>query len=123
MYYFNFWVVILFICLIVCFCSVPKGKTISHTSKPFYNGAHGERNFNDSHPVLAVLTFITLFGSGVGSFQIVKTMYESIIMPTGKFEVGGYGNGSEHEGTLSVEWNDEGASFDDFINHDDKDSQ
>jgi hypothetical protein len=59
---------------------VTKSRAMSsHANpKPFFNGVHGERNFNDAHPVLAVLTFATIFGSGFGSFQLLRTVYESV---------------------------------------------
>ena len=52
--------------------------TATTTTTPFYSGMHGKRNFNDEHPVLAVLTFCVLFGSGAGSFKVFQTAYECI---------------------------------------------
>ena len=52
--------------------------TTATTTTPFYSGMHGKRNFNDEHPVLAVLTFCVLFGSGAGSFKVFQTAYECI---------------------------------------------
>jgi hypothetical protein len=52
--------------------------TTATTTTPFYSGMHGKRNFNDEHPVLAVLTFCVLFGSGAGSFKVFQTAYEYI---------------------------------------------
>jgi hypothetical protein len=58
--------------------SAPKMKYFSQ-AKPFFAGSNGERTFNDNHPVLAVLTFCTIFGAGAGSFQVVKTVYETVV--------------------------------------------
>lgn len=57
----------------------PKSVNVNYFSSkanPFYS--NGERTWNDEHPVLGVLTFCTIFASGVLSFHALRTVYETV---------------------------------------------
>ena len=47
----------------------------------FYSGVNDHRSFNDDHPVLAVLTFGVIFGTGVGCFEVLRVSFEWLISP------------------------------------------
>jgi len=40
---------------------------------------HGERTFNDNHPVLAVMTFCAIFGAGAGTFHAMRVSFDWLL--------------------------------------------
>lgn len=61
------------------FPNVMKSSKLSTAVTPFYRGVHGERTFNDEHPVLAVLAFCTIFSAGAGTFHAMRLSFDWLL--------------------------------------------